>query len=62
MRFTHDPKILGDFPQLAATTLRVQGVSTTWDVTHTARPFLDRATTLLTDGPESELAEIAAWR
>lgn len=62
MRFTHDPKILADFPQLAVTALRVQGVSTTWDVTHTARPFLDRATTQLTDGPENELAEIAAWR
>lgn len=62
MRFTHDPTISTEFPQLVATTLHIQGVTAAPDVADTARPYLDRATTRLADGPESELPEIAAWR
>ncbi|MET4705848.1 phenylalanine--tRNA ligase beta subunit-related protein [Frigoribacterium sp. UYMn621] len=62
MRFTHDPRILAEFPQLTATTLHVHGVTANPDVTRTARFFLDRAAARLAGGPESELPEIAAWR
>ncbi|MCP2637700.1 phenylalanine--tRNA ligase beta subunit-related protein [Microbacterium sp. HD4P20] len=62
MRFRHDPELLGEFPQLAVTTLTIDGVSDTADVAATAAPFLARAAGRLAERPESEFPEIAAWR
>lgn len=62
MRFSHDPALRAEFPQLAVATLTFDGVTATPDTTDTAAPFLQRAATRLLDRSESELPEIAAWR
>lgn len=48
-----------EFPQLAAATLTLDGVTNT---AATAAPFLERASARLAERPESEFPDIAAWR
>ncbi|WP_022877619.1 B3/4 domain-containing protein [Microbacterium sp. B19] len=62
MRFSHDPALRAEFPQLAVATLILDGVTATPDVTDTAAPFLQRAVARLLDRSESELPEIGGWR
>lgn len=62
MKFSHDPAIRREFPQLAVTTLTVEGVTDTANVAATAAPFLERASARLAERPESEFPEISAWR
>lgn len=62
MRFSHDPALLAEFPHLAVATLTLDDVTSTPDVAATVAPFLERASARLAERPESEFAEIAAWR
>lgn len=62
MQFSHDPAMLAEFPQLAVATITLDGVTDTADASPTAAPFLERASARLSERPESEFAEIAAWR
>ncbi len=62
MHFSHSAALLVEFPQLSAATLLLSNLNTGSDTTTTARPFLDRAATRLTEQSESEFPEIAAWR
>ncbi len=62
MRFSHSAQLLVEFPQLSVTTLMLSDVTADADTTATARPFLERASMRLSERPESEFPEIAAWR
>ncbi|MCY7287453.1 MAG: hypothetical protein LH624_04185, partial [Cryobacterium sp.] len=62
MRFSHAPELIDQYPQLSVVTLLLRAVEDSADVTDSASPFLQRASARLTDGPESEFPEIAAWR
>jgi DNA/RNA-binding domain of Phe-tRNA-synthetase-like protein len=62
MLFSHSPQLLDQFPQLSVATLSVTGVTAAPDVADITRPFLERATTRLAQGPESGFPEITAWR
>lgn len=62
MALNHSADLLAEFPQLSVATILLNGVTPTADTSGTARPFLERASARLADGPESEFPEIAAWR
>lgn len=62
MQFSHDPAMLAEFPQLAVATITLDSVTDTADISPTAALFLERASARLAERPESEFAEIAAWR
>ncbi|MGV8881149.1 MAG: B3/4 domain-containing protein [Rhodoglobus sp.] len=62
MRFSRNPQLLAEFPQLSVTTLLLDGVTSGTDTTAAAQPFLDRASVRLAEQSESEFPEITAWR
>lgn len=62
MQFRHDPAVRAEFPQLAAVTLALDGVTDSAAIAAAAAPFLERASARLGERPESEFPEIAAWR
>ena len=62
MRFGHAPSIWEQFPQLVPGVLRVSGIHSKADVQALIEPWYARARERLTRAPESELAEISAWR
>jgi DNA/RNA-binding domain of Phe-tRNA-synthetase-like protein len=62
MHFCHSPKIWQEFPQLAAGLLVVGGIKPQVDVETHLQPFYQRARKRLSHGPESQLAEVSAWR
>jgi DNA/RNA-binding domain of Phe-tRNA-synthetase-like protein len=62
MRFRHHDEIWRDFPGLVPGVIHVEGVTAAADVSTAAARFTDVARSRLTRAPESELAEIQAWR
>jgi len=62
MRFRHHDEIWRDFPGLVPGVIHVEGVTAAADVSTAAARFTDVARSRLTQAPESELAEIQAWR
>ena len=62
MRFGHAPSIWAQFPQLVPGVLAVGGIHPQAEVQALIEPWHARARERLARGPESELAEISAWR
>jgi len=62
MYFSHSPEIWQEFPQLVAGLLVVDGIHPQIDVEARIQPWYQRARERLSQGPESQLPEIAAWR
>jgi len=62
VHFAHSAEIWERFPQLAAGALLADGIRADVDAGPLLAPWLGRARERLAAGPESELAEIAAWR
>jgi DNA/RNA-binding domain of Phe-tRNA-synthetase-like protein len=62
MFFRHSSAIWQQFPQLVPGVLQVEGIEATADVQGLVEPLHARARERLAAGPESELAEISAWR
>jgi DNA/RNA-binding domain of Phe-tRNA-synthetase-like protein len=62
MFFSHAPAIWQAFPQLVAGLLVVGGVRPDAEGQDGLDPWHDRARERLARGPESELAEVSAWR
>jgi DNA/RNA-binding domain of Phe-tRNA-synthetase-like protein len=60
--FGHAPEIWARFPQLVPGVLRLDGVDPKPDVQALLLPWHARARERLAAGPESELAEVSAWR
>ena len=62
MYFAHAPEIWRRFPQLVPGVLVLGGVDAAADVAAVLPPWHARARERLAAGPESELAEVSAWR
>jgi DNA/RNA-binding domain of Phe-tRNA-synthetase-like protein len=62
MYFCHSPKIWQQFPQLAAGLLLVGDIQPQVEVEARLQPWYQRARERLSQGPESQLLEVAAWR
>ncbi|NVD37486.1 hypothetical protein HT585_01355 [Ensifer sp. HO-A22] len=62
MHFQHSDSIWRDFPELAAGTLHVEGISSDVSVADAVARFQAIARNALVASPEGELAEIQAWR
>jgi DNA/RNA-binding domain of Phe-tRNA-synthetase-like protein len=62
MYFCHSTKIWQQFPQLAAGVLVVEGIHPEVEVEAHLQPWYQRARERLSRGPESQLAEVSAWR
>ena len=62
MHFAHAPEIWRRFPQLVPGVLVLSGVDARADVAALLPPWHARARERLAAGPESELAEVSAWR
>jgi len=62
MYFCHAPEIWQQFPQLAAGLLVANGIQPQVEVEAQLQPWYQRARERLSQGPESQLAEVAAWR
>ena len=62
MFFGHAPEIWRRFPQLVPGVLVLGGVDAGADVQALLEPWYARARERLAQGPESELAEVSAWR
>jgi DNA/RNA-binding domain of Phe-tRNA-synthetase-like protein len=60
--FAHAPEIWRRFPQLVPGVLVLGGVDAAADVAALLPPWHARARERLAAGPESELAEVSAWR
>jgi DNA/RNA-binding domain of Phe-tRNA-synthetase-like protein len=60
--FGHAPALWRGFPQLVPGVLVVGGVDAKADVRALVEPWHARARERLAHGPESELAEVSAWR
>jgi DNA/RNA-binding domain of Phe-tRNA-synthetase-like protein len=60
--FAHAPEIWRRFPQLVPGVLVLSGVDARADVAARLPPWHARARERLATGPESELAEVSAWR
>ncbi|MGH7417975.1 MAG: hypothetical protein ACREKB_09390, partial [Candidatus Rokuibacteriota bacterium] len=60
MFFGHSPALWAQFPQLVPGVLVVGGIHPDADVR--LEPWYARARERLSRGPESELAEVSAWR
>jgi DNA/RNA-binding domain of Phe-tRNA-synthetase-like protein len=60
--FGHAPALWRQFPQLVPGVLVVEGVHPRVEVDDLLAPWHARARERLARGPESELAEVAAWR
>jgi DNA/RNA-binding domain of Phe-tRNA-synthetase-like protein len=62
MHFAHSPAIWRRFPELVPGVLVVADVQPDVDVDAVLQPWHDRARERSRHGPESDLAEISAWR
>ena len=62
MYFCHSPKIWQEFPQLVAGLLVVDGIHPQAEVDSHLRRWYQKARERLSQGPESQLPEVAAWR
>ena len=62
MFFRHSNEMWSGFPELVAGVLSVQGIASTVDVEDRVAGYHAIATERLARGPESEMAEIQAWR
>jgi DNA/RNA-binding domain of Phe-tRNA-synthetase-like protein len=62
MRVSHSPELWRDFPELAAGVVAADGITPHAPVDERIDAFCARAAARLAAGPESELAEIQAWR
>jgi DNA/RNA-binding domain of Phe-tRNA-synthetase-like protein len=62
VHFGHSPEIWRQFPQLVPGVLVVGGIDAHADVQAPLTPWYERARERLARGPESELAEVSAWR
>jgi DNA/RNA-binding domain of Phe-tRNA-synthetase-like protein len=62
VHFAHAPEIWRRFPQLVPGVLVLDGVDARADVATRLPPWHARARERLAAGPESELAEVSAWR
>jgi DNA/RNA-binding domain of Phe-tRNA-synthetase-like protein len=60
--FSHAPGIGREFPQLAVGVLLADGIRPDADAEPLLAPWYERARERLSRGPESELAEVSAWR
>ncbi len=62
MHFCHSPQIWEQFPQLVPGVLIADGIQPEIDVEYLQEPFFQRARQRLSQSPESQMPEIAAWR
>lgn len=62
MYFYHVNEIWREFPQLVPGLLVVEGIHPQVEVEARLQPWFERARERLSAGPESQLAEISAWR
>lgn len=62
MHFSHSAEIWRQFPQLVPGLLVIDGIQPAVEVEPHLRPWFERARARLQQGPESELAEVSAWR
>lgn len=62
MYFYHANEIWREFPQLVPGLLVVAGIQPQVEVEARLQPWFERARERLSAGPESQLAEISAWR
>ncbi|MCI0546059.1 MAG: hypothetical protein L0027_02105, partial [Candidatus Rokubacteria bacterium] len=62
MHCAHSAAVWRQFPQLVPGVLVVDGVRPEIEVSALLDPWYERARERLRRGPESELAEISAWR
>ncbi len=62
MYFRHANEIWQQFPKLVAGILVIQGIHPQVEVEDRLQPWFERARTRLYEGPESQMAEISAWR
>lgn len=62
MYFYHANEIWREFPQLVPGLLVVEGIYPQVEVEARLQPWFERARERLSAGPESQLAEISAWR
>ncbi len=62
MYFCHSSRMWKEFPQLAANLLVVDNIHPQVDVDSQLQPWYQRARERLSQGPESQMPEIAAWR
>jgi len=62
VQFSHVPEIWRRFPQLVPGVLVVGGIDAAADVAPLLEPWYARSRERLAQGPESELAEVSAWR
>ena len=62
MHFAHSPEIWRQFPSLVPGVLVVGGIMTDVATDSLLEPWYERARARLHQGPESELAEVSAWR
>jgi DNA/RNA-binding domain of Phe-tRNA-synthetase-like protein len=60
--FAHSPEIWRQFPQLVPGVLFFDAITADVDVGQALEPWYERARRRADAGPESDLAEIAAWR
>ena len=60
--FAHAPEIWREFPELVPAVLLADGISAEVDAEPLLAPWYERARERLSRGPESELAEVSAWR
>jgi len=62
MYFCHADEIWAEFPQLVPGLLVVEGVHPQVEIEARLQPWFERARERLSQGAESQLAEISAWR
>lgn len=62
MYFCHAPEIWQDFPQLVAGVMVIDGLHPQVEVGSRLEPWYEQARRRLSQGPESSLPEISAWR
>ncbi len=62
MYFCHSFQIWQQFPQLAAGLLVVEGIHSQVDAEARLQPWFQRARQRLSEGAESQMPEVAAWR
>lgn len=62
MYFCHAADIWQDFPQLAPGLLVVENIQPDVEVEARLQPWFQRARERLSQGPESQMPEVAAWR
>lgn len=62
MYFCHSPEMWQQYPQLVPGLLVIDGIHPNVDVESRLQPWYQKARERLSQGPESQLPEVAAWR